>query len=71
MGFNSDFKGLIFITLLVSYLWLGGSLSSRLWGETKKLLAVKWVRIFRRVFEQSKHLASIVKFYVLGKSVNL
>lgn len=41
------------------------------WEKETISCEVKWVRIFRRVIEQNKHLAGLVKFYVLGKSVNL
>jgi hypothetical protein len=63
---NWDRLQLIFMTHLMSYLWLRDSLSSRLGSGIKKLLAVKWVRIFRRVIEQNKHLASLVNFMILG-----
>ena len=43
---------------------------TRRWQKETISCVVKWVRIFRHVIEQNKHLASLVKFYVLGRLVN-
>jgi hypothetical protein len=41
------------------------------WEKETMSCEVMWVRIFRRVIEQNKHLAILVKFYDLGRSENL